>query len=287
MAALETSRRDTLKVIAGLTALAAGLGPSRAGTAAVPIGDVAEAAGLVFGTSIAQDTLDNPAQADLYRREARIFTADWALKFNALRPAPDVFDTTYADALLRFADGAGIPMRGHTLAWNEMKPDWLVAMSQSEREAFLDRHVDETAARFAGRLQSWDVVNEPFWPGHGLPGGWRDGPWTQTFGTAYAERAFKRAAVADPGCKLVLNEAHCEQWTETGSAIRAGLLGLIDRLQNAGCRLDAVGLQGHMQPQWAYDDQASRTSSGRSPRRASTSTSPNSTSTTNAIRTIR
>lgn len=250
------SRRETLKVIGGLTACAALPAVSRAGTAEPePIGDVARRAGILFGTSIADDTLDRPGQAELYRRHARIFTADWALKFNTLRPAPDVFDTRYADRLLGFADDAGIPMRGHTLAWNEMKPDWLVAMSTAERAAFLDRHVDETAGRYAGRLHSWDVVNEPFWPGHGLPGGWRDGPWTATFGTDYPVRAFKRAAAADPGCKLVLNEAHTEQWTDTGAGIRAGLLSLVDRLQDAGCRLDAVGLQGHLQPQWPYDDQ--------------------------------
>lgn len=248
------SRRDTLKVIAALSACVAGSASSRAETAGVPIGDAADDAGVVFGTSIAQDTLDHPAQAALYRRHARVFTADWALKFNTLRPAPDVFETRYADALLRFSEDAGIPMRGHTLAWNEMKPDWLVALSQTERERFLDRHIDETAGRYAGRLHSWDVVNEPFWPGHGLPGGWRDGPWMATFGTGYVERAFKRAEAADGTCRLVLNEAHTEQWTETGAAIRSGLLGLIDRIQDAGCRLDAVGLQGHLQPQWAYDD---------------------------------
>jgi len=252
--AARPSRRETLKVIAGLTACAALPPESRAGTAPEPIGDVARRAGILFGTSIADDTLDRPGQADLYRRHARVFTADWALKFNTLRPAPDVFDTRHADRLLGFADDAGIPMRGHTLAWNEMKPDWLVAMSTAERAAFLDRHVDETAGRYAGRLHSWDVVNEPFWPGHGLPGGWRDGPWTATFGTGYVERAFKRAAAADPGCRLVLNEAHTEQWTDTGAGIRAGLLSLVDRVQDAGCRLDAVGLQGHLQPQWPYDD---------------------------------
>jgi endo-1,4-beta-xylanase len=249
------SRRDTLRVIGGLTAcFGLGTGPSRAGTDLEAIGAAAEHAGIVFGTSIAADTLEKPAQAELYRRHARILTADWALKFNVMRPEAGLFETRWADEVLAFADGAGLPLRGHTLAWNETKPDWLMALSTAERRAIFDRHIDETAGRYAGRLHSWDVVNEPFWPGHGIDGGWRDGPWLDAFGTDYVERAFRRAAAADPGCRLVLNEAHTEQWTETGAGIRAGLLGLIERLQDAGVRLDAVGLQGHLQPQWDYDD---------------------------------
>lgn len=249
------SRRDTLKVIGSLTACAGlGLPPARASTAPAALGDVAADAGVVFGTSIAEDTLTRHGQAELYRHHARIFTADWALKFNVMRPSADVYRTDYADRLLAFAEAAAIPMRGHTLAWNETRPDWLMALSTEERRTIFDRHIDETAGRYAGRLHSWDVVNEPFWPGHGLAGGWRDGPWYDAFGEGYVERAFRRAAAADPGCRLVLNEAHTEQWTETGAGIRTGLLGLVDRLQDAGVRLDAVGLQGHMQPQWDYDD---------------------------------
>lgn len=251
------SRREVLKVIASLTAcLGAGAAPSRAGTEVPSLAALAAESGLVFGTSIAEDTLAAPAQAALYRRHSAILTADWAMKFNTLRPAPDRFDTSFADAILAYADAAKLPLRGHTLAWNESRPDWLMTLSTAELRKALDRHIDETAGRFAGKLHSWDVVNEPFWPGHGLPGGWRDGPWIGAFGTDYVVRAFRRARAADPACRLVLNEAHCEQWTETGAAIRAGLLTLVDRLQDAGVDLAAVGLQGHMQPQWKYDDTA-------------------------------
>lgn len=221
---------------------------------AVSIGDTAKDAGIVFGTSIAQDAVDDPDLGALYRRHARIYTADWAMKLEPLWLDAETFDPSLAENLVRFANDAGTPIRGHALAWNEIRPDWLMRMTRKEMRRFLDRHVTETAAHFAGRLHSWDVVNEPFWPGHGLPGGWRDGPFLAAFGEAYVERCFKRAAEADPGTPLVLNEAHCEQWTETGAGIRKGLLGLVDRLLDAGVPLHAVGLQGHLQPQWAYDD---------------------------------
>lgn len=246
---MRPTRRDTLALLAA--ALVSGM-PRLARAESPTLATAAAEAGITFGTSIAGDTLANPAQAALYRREAAIFTVDYALKFGHLRPTEDAFETADADAILAFAGSTAV--RGHTLAWNESRPDWLMALSTAEKRKALDRHIDETAAYYAGRLHSWDVVNEPFWPGHGLPGGFRDGPWMEAFGEGYVERAFRRAGAADPHARLVLNEAMAERWDETGAAIRAGLLRLVDRLQDAGAPLDAVGLQGHLLPRYPHDD---------------------------------
>jgi endo-1,4-beta-xylanase len=218
------------------------------------LGSAAARAGLAFGTSIAADTLANPAQAALYLREARILTVDWALVFGHLRPEADRFLPGDAEAILAFAAPNGTPVHGHALAWNESRPDWLMKLSAAEMRKALDRHIDETVAHFKGRLPSWNVVNEPFWPGHGLPGDFRDGPWLRAFGPDYVARAFKRAQAADPEARLVLNEAMTEAWTEDGAKVRGGLLRLVDTLQDQGVRLDAVGLQGHLQPGRPYDD---------------------------------
>ena len=40
-------------------------------------------------------------------------------------------------------------------------PDWVKHLSKSEISSLLDRHIDEVAGRYAGRVHSWDVVNEP------------------------------------------------------------------------------------------------------------------------------
>ncbi len=77
-------------------------------------------------------------------------------------------------------------------------------MSGAEREKFFDLYIEEVAARYVGKLHSWDVVNEPFWPGHKAPGGYRLGPWYDTFGTEYVRRAFERVAMVDRKTKLVL-----------------------------------------------------------------------------------
>jgi endo-1,4-beta-xylanase len=144
-------------------------------------------------------------------------------------------------------------MRGHCLIWNEWVPQWIKSMTVSERQAFFDGYIEEVAVRYAGKLHSWDVVNEPFWPGHKAPGGYRLGPWYDAFGTGYVRRAFERVAIVDKKTKLVLNEAQTERDDEVGLAVRSGLLRLVDELKDAGVPLHAVGLQGHLQPRYPHD----------------------------------
>jgi endo-1,4-beta-xylanase len=119
----------------------------------------------------------------------------------------------------------------------------------------MDRHIDEVVGRYAGRLTSWDVVNEPFFPMHRQEGGYRRGPWLSAMGPGHIARAFRRAAAADPACKLVLNEAFCEQNDELGRSVRPLLLRLVGGLRQQGVPLHAVGLQAHLKPHLPFDDE--------------------------------
>ena len=245
-----TSRR---RFVAGLAA-AALAAPARAAAAPASMGptlaEAARKAGLLFGASIGPEAFADPAYADLYRREAEVLVTDVALKFDWLRPTPERFEFGPADAVFDAARANGKQVRGHTLIWNDNQPDWLKRLSGAEIERVFDAHIETVASRYAGRLHSWDVVNEPFWPMHGKPGGWRDGPWFSAMGPAYVERAFRRVRAVDKTAKLTLNEAQCDNDHEWGRSIRPPLRDLVDRLLDAGAPLDAIGLQSHLQPQW-------------------------------------
>ena len=236
-------------VLAG-TIAAGCAGAARSAPPAPSLADVAGAAGLLYGASIGREALDDPAYADLYRRETRIVTTDVALKFDWLRPTPDRYEFGPADAILRAAEANGKLVRGHTLIWNDNAPAWLKRLSGREVERVFDEHIDTVVERYAGRLHSWDVVNEPFWPMDHIAGGWRDGPWFAAMGPAYVERAFRRVAAIDRTAKLTLNEAQCDNDRDWGRAIRPLLRGLVDRLLDTGVPLHAIGLQSHLQPQW-------------------------------------
>ena len=218
------------------------------------LGKIAAKAGVIFGASAGDEIFQNPAYGDLYAAEARIITTDVALKFDWVQPSRGKWDFARAERLLRFAGEHAMAMRGHTLIWNENAPGWLKAAPARQRQRIMDEHIEKVASRFAGRLHSWDVVNEPFWPGHGKAGGYRDGPWLDAMGPGYIKRAFIRTAKADPKARLILNEAHCERGDDVGKSIRAAMLRLVDELQHAGAPLHGIGLQGHLQPQKPYDD---------------------------------
>jgi endo-1,4-beta-xylanase len=236
--------------------LAVSPGATAAAAGAASLALAAQEAGLMFGASASQEIFADPAYADLYRRETEILTTDVALKFDYLRWREGEWNFDEADRLLAFADANAKLLRGHCLVWNENAPDWLKRRSAGEIARIMDEHIDTVIGRYRGRLHSWDVVNEPFWPGHGHAGGYRGGPWYEAMGPDYVARAFRRAAAADPGVELVLNEAHCERDDEVGRGIRAGLLRLVDELLDQGVKLSAVGLQGHLQPDKPYDDRA-------------------------------
>ena len=245
------SRRDVLGGIGGCAAAALAQAATKEG-----LGVTAQRAGIRFGASIASEALRDQDYGRLYAAEAKIVTTDLALKFDYLRPRQDAFDFTAADAIMDFAEKSKLMVRGHTLAWNENLPGWLKRLSAAETARVFDEHIEKTVTRYAGRMQSWDVVNEPFWPDHGKPFGFRDGPWLAAMGPSYIKRAFTRAHAIDKSAKLCINEAHCEIENDWGKGIRPRLLALIDAMLDQGLPLHAVGLQAHLQPQWDYNDDA-------------------------------
>jgi endo-1,4-beta-xylanase len=245
------SRRRLLQTtVAGIAAANA-----RVATAAPTpgLGAIAARNGYLFGAAAAEVIDKDAAYRDLYVTQTKLITTDVALKNGRIAPQPGPKHYESADRLLAFCDQHKIAMRGHCLIWNEWNPAWIKNMSTSERRVFFDSYIEEVVGRYRGKLQSWDIVNEPFWPGHHAPGGFRMGPWYDAFGPDYVRRAFERAAMADPTTKFVLNEAQTERDDELGLAVRRGLLKLVADLKGAGVKLDVVGLQGHLQPQYPHD----------------------------------
>jgi endo-1,4-beta-xylanase len=248
----EVSRRRLLQFAAA--GLAAANGRSAAAAPTPSLAAIAASNGFLFGAAAATEVMEkDAAYRDLYATQTKLITTDIALKMSRVAPQPGPKHFETADRLLAFCDQHKIAMRGHCLIWNEWNPEWVKNMSAGERRLFFDSYIEEVVARYQGKLQSWDIVNEPFWPGHRAPGGFRLGPWYDAFGPDYVRRAFERAATVDRTTKFVLNEAQTERDDELGLAVRRGLLKLVADLKHAGAKLDVVGLQGHLQPQYPHD----------------------------------
>jgi endo-1,4-beta-xylanase len=248
------TRRDALAVVSGSAVTMLSRNQSFAASQST-LGAAAKDSGLTFGAAAASDIDRDIGYRDLYTSETHVITTDTALKMGSVAPQPGAKHFESADRLLQFCATSRIPMRGHCVIWNEWVPQWIRSMSKSERQAFFDGYIEEVVGRYVGKLHSWDIVNEPFWPGHKAPGGYRVGPWYDAFGTDYVRRAYERAGSVDKTTTFVLNEAQTERDDDVGLAVRAGLLKLVKELKDSGIRLNAVGLQGHLQPRYPHDPQ--------------------------------
>ncbi len=227
---IAVSRRRFLQMTAA--GVAAANGRIAMAAPSPSLGAIAAKNGYLFGAAAAEVIDKDAAYRDLYVTQTKIITTDVALKIGRIAPQPGPKHFESADRLLAFCDQHGIAMRGHCLIWNEWNPAWVTNMTANERRMYFDSYIEEVVARYSGKLQSWDIVNEPFWPGHNAPGGFRLGPWYDAFGPDYIRRAFERAARVDRTTKFVLNEAQTERDDELGLAVRRGLLKLVADLKN-------------------------------------------------------
>lgn len=220
--------------------------PSSAVATPITLRDAAAAAGIYVGAATSPGLLA-AGEAPIVAREFNSLTAENQMKWSALAPTRGVYDFTDADALVAFAEANALRVRGHTLVWGRSNgpPTWLAAELAAAadpaawlRETMLD-HIAAVAGRYAGRIESWDVVNEPL----AISSGDLDAasPFFALLGEDFIADAFHAARAVDPNAKLFLNEFG----TDRIPAKHAGLVELLERLQGAGVPIDGVGLQGH------------------------------------------
>jgi endo-1,4-beta-xylanase len=213
----------------------------------------AAASGLLFGCAVAPGLLDpgfpryDPAYTALIREQASIIVAENVMKWGPMRPTPTTYNFDPADALVGFAERNRMKIRGHNLCWHRQLPTWFssVATPANARD-LLVAHIETVAGRYAGRMHSWDVVNEAIEPKDGRADGLRLSPWLKLAGDDYIELAFHTARRADPKALLTYNDYGIENETPEAEAKRAAVLMLLRRLRARRVPIDAVGVQSHI-----------------------------------------
>ncbi|MEA5580251.1 endo-1,4-beta-xylanase [Nodularia harveyana UHCC-0300] len=169
------------------------------------------------------------------------------LKWDLLRPTPYSFNFTRGDWYAKFAQKNGLLLRGHTLVWHQALPRWFEeTVNQQNCEQLLQEHIQRVVGHYAGRMHSWDVVNEAINVEDGLPNGLRKSPWLEFLGTDYIDKAFRLAAQADPKAMLVYNDFGLEYDKPEDEAKRNAVLKLLERLKSQGTPIHAFGMQSHL-----------------------------------------
>ena len=167
------------------------------------------------------------------------------LKMFRVHPEPERFDFGPGDYDLAWSQQHGMTFRGHTLVWHNALPKWFDSyVNKSNAERFMTDHITTVVKHYAGKLYSWDVVNEPIH--NDRPDQLRRKPWLDLIGPEYIDIAFRTAAAADPKAKLLINECYIEEDSPGYNQRRDAYLQLITRLKKNGVPIHGVGIQGHI-----------------------------------------
>ncbi|WP_263359555.1 endo-1,4-beta-xylanase [Acidicapsa ligni] len=216
----------------------------------------AAAVGLLAGCAVVPELLNLTADGDgihdVYTQtvaeQAGILVAENAMKWSSLRPSPSSYNFAPVDKIFAFAAQYQQFVRGHNLCWHEQLPLWFAQVATKDNaRSLLEQHIQTVAGRYAGRVHSWDVVNEAVHIPGGRADGLRKSPWLELLGPGYIEMAFQYASQADPQAKLTYNDFDIELDTPEQSAKRGQVLMLVRRLHARGVPIHAVGIQSHLQ----------------------------------------
>jgi endo-1,4-beta-xylanase len=227
-----------------------------------------------LGTAVRLSSLlDNATYRDTFLSNFDSMTPENELKMAALEPHRGKFDFTAADQLVQFALDHGKTVRGHALIWGQSLPLWVVdhgatddlglklppislpqlpgplgtlltntatALTGWRRDdllAVMENHIRTVVQHFAGKIEEWDVVNEPM----ADDGSLAPTVWERFIGPDYIDLALRTAHAADPQAKLFINDYAVEG---PGRKLD-GLVNLVTGLLARGVPLDGVGLQMH------------------------------------------
>ena len=216
------------------------------------IGGVAESLKGVFkddflvGAAINRDQIfGEDARGDtIIKAQFNSITPENILKWQHVHPQPGEYVFEAPDRYVHFGESNGMFIVGHTLVWHSQTPEWVfqdVRGRPLKRDALLARmreHIFTVMGRYKGRIKGWDVVNEAVAENGRL----RQTPWLKIIGEDYLVKAYQFAHEADPQAELYYNDYGLEN-----PAKRAGAVALVKKLQAAGVKISAVGIQGHYQ----------------------------------------
>jgi endo-1,4-beta-xylanase len=215
--------------------------------AAPPLKQAGAARGILVGIAVGRGNLVDPQMAALIADQYSILVSENDMKWTATQPEQGRYDFTHADELVAFAQAHDQRVRGHNLCWGKYNPPWLAATLTPQNAAtILQDHIRTVAGHFAGKIHSWDVVNEAVLPEDGRPDGLRNSIWLQMLGPEYLEIAYRTASAADPTAKLTYNDYDIERDNPVHDARRKAVLRLLHWFREKNIPLHAVGVQSHL-----------------------------------------
>lgn len=185
---------------------------------------------------------NSPAQQSAIKTHFSQITAGNIMKMSYLHPSQNTFNFVQADDFLKFATDNDKTLHGHALIWHaDYQVPAFMKTYQGDKAAWLamlKTHVQTISAHFAGKVASWDVVNEALNDG----GGYRNSIFYQKTGVDYIEQAFIHARGADATADLYYNDYNIE----SDAAKLQTLTEMLDGFKARAVPISGVGFQMHI-----------------------------------------
>ncbi|KAF9052432.1 beta-1,4-endoxylanase [Hymenopellis radicata] len=214
-----------------------------ASSTATALHNAAVAAGkLYFGSATDNGELSDTAYKAILS-DNKMFgqiTPGNSMKWDATEPSRGTFTFTNGDVIANLSAANGQLLRGHNCVWHSQLPSWVSSggFDNATLTSIVQTHCSTVVSHYAGKVYSWDVVNEPF----NDDGTFRQSVFYTTIGESYIAVALKAARAADPNAKLYINDYNIDG---TGSKSTA-MINLVKSLIAQGVPIDGIGIQGHL-----------------------------------------
>lgn len=197
------------------------------------------------------------ARFEFMKEHFNVLTAENAMKPDAMQKAKGNFTFKDVDAAIEQILASDIQVHGHTLAWHNQSPPWLNKnVTREEAEQNLAAHVNGVAGHYAGKILSWDVLNEAVNDAPSNPENWRSAlrktDWYTAFaqsgdGEDYIYELFKLAREADPNAVLYYNDYNLNNRFKA-LAVYSMVKELNEKYLSEGndrLLIEGIGMQGH------------------------------------------
>lgn len=176
------------------------------------------------------------------------------MKMSYLHPSENTYTFEHADQLVNYALSKDMTVHGHTLVWHSdyQIAEWMKNYT-GDYSSMLQGHVQTIVSYYAGRVVSWDVVNEAFADDgdSNAVNGYRNSLWYQKLGPSYIEQAFIAADAADPNADLYYNDYNIEAGQQKFDYV----LTMVDDFLERGIPIDGIGFQMHINIEWPSETQ--------------------------------
>jgi|SRR5690606_37879352 len=192
--------------------------------------------------NLAQIMERNPAANKVIEQQFNSIVAENCMKSMFMQPREGEFYFKDADQFVAYGEKHNMHIVGHTLIWHSQAPRWFFSDekgSDVSREVLIERmrnHIHTIVSRYKGRIHGWDVVNEAILDN----GEYRKSKFYEIIGEDFIPLAFQFAHEADPEAELYYND-----YSTAIPAKRAGIVRLAKKLQEAGIKIDGLGMQEH------------------------------------------